>query len=432
MYIFHNGKPTAITTNSPKNGPSNGISMAEAQEIKVKREEQETERENNLAYLRGLVAKSRNLNLEDLLGELPLASCPRVWIVGGGPSLLGFDFSLLDGEVVFAVNRSFESVPNPSCVVTMDSRFIDWADNGHLGNAAHEKWLNLKCPKVCVFLKNSPGTYDESHPVYVVERDENGHPSQGRPSMVKLHDCNSSGLAALQLAWAMGAKDIRLLGFDMGTEASPDHEKDISQRDRRPRQAWHHAGYPKVQSSDVYGKMAPMFEPFAEAMAKEDVKVTLYGTSTLECFEKKPIEDAVEALGTKPTRPIVVGYYTEGTAYKDEALEMEKTATFFGLKTDVRPICNYGSWQLNTYAKAEFLRNMLNELDEPILYLDADARVRRYPRFFDDFGKSFGYCTFEWSKVKGSKRKDNETSSAVLYLAPAVIVKQLLSTWADA
>lgn len=426
---FVNGKPT-IVSNNGKDTLKTALSLEDGQIAKRNRLAQDDQQTQNFEYLKALIAKSRNKDIHNLVGNLPLAECPRVWIVGGGPSLRGFDFNQLDGEVVFAVNRSFEHVPNPSCVVSMDSRFIMWATEGNLGQKAANIWRNLKCPKICAFLKNSPGTYDHEQPVYVVERDPNGKPSMGRPSMDKLHDCNNSGLAAIQLAWAMGAKVINLLGFDMGVSALEDDE--IETVGGRERQAWFHDGYPSKQSTDVYSKMSRGFKPFAEAMEADKVKVTLFGESTLKCFDKKDLAEAEELLAKKVARPTVVGYYTENTAYAEEAKAMEETAVFFGLETDIIPMCNYGSWQANTLAKSYFLKTMLDRRNAPILYLDADARVRKYPRFFDDFGKDFAYCTFDWPKVKGSKRKDKETSSAVLYLAPTEEVKTLLTVWTDA
>jgi hypothetical protein len=43
-------------------------------------------------------------------------------------------------------------------------------------------------------------------------------------------------------------------------------------------------------------------------------------------------------------KPIIVSYYTVGTAYTDEAREMEATAHAFGLETDVRGVPNLGDW----------------------------------------------------------------------------------------
>ena len=46
-----------------------------------------------------------------------------VFIVAGGPSLLGFDFRLLDDKMTIAVNHSYEYLKNPSLLCCLDSMF---------------------------------------------------------------------------------------------------------------------------------------------------------------------------------------------------------------------------------------------------------------------------------------------------------------------
>ena len=49
----------------------------------------------------------------------------RCFIVGGGESLKGFDFSFLHGEKVIAVNRAYEDVPDADIWYAMDIRMYN-------------------------------------------------------------------------------------------------------------------------------------------------------------------------------------------------------------------------------------------------------------------------------------------------------------------
>jgi hypothetical protein len=48
----------------------------------------------------------------------------RVFIIGGGPSLVNFDFSILTNEDTICVNKAIEFVDNPTYFITMDYTFF--------------------------------------------------------------------------------------------------------------------------------------------------------------------------------------------------------------------------------------------------------------------------------------------------------------------
>jgi len=81
---------------------------------------------------------------------------------------------------------------------------------------------------------------------------------------------------------------------------------------------------------------------------------------------------------------IVVGYYTKGTGYEQEAKKLISSLERFNLPYDIQPIDNLGTWQKNTHYKASFLRQMLEKHKENLVYLDVDAIVQKYPVLFDD------------------------------------------------
>lgn len=83
------------------------------------------------------------------------------------------------------------------------------------------------------------------------------------------------------------------------------------------------------------------------------------------------------------THPLVVSYYTPGTAYEDKARQLAGDLRRLGLRGRIEPIASRGSWVENCAMKAGFIRRVWREQGGPILWLDADARLRRPLRELD-------------------------------------------------
>ncbi|MHA1225226.1 MAG: glycosyltransferase [Candidatus Hodarchaeales archaeon] len=206
----------------------------------------------------------------------------RCFIIGGGESLKGFDFSKLNGELIIGVNRAYEKV-DCSIMFAMDYEFYKWIVRGKLGQKAKEKFDNFKGYKVWVdsakysylkdiFLLNCIGTDGFSWSL-----------KDGLAS-----GCNS-GYAALNLAVCLGANPIYLLGFDM-------------------RGGHWHTEYPDKQPESVYKKFKIYFEKIAPELKQKGIKViNLNPNSTLRCFEFGKFEDirretitAITPTGDRP------------------------------------------------------------------------------------------------------------------------------------
>jgi len=73
---------------------------------------------------------------------------------------------------------------------------------------------------------------------------------------------------------------------------------------------------------------------------------------------------------------LVIGYYTENSAYEEDAAQLKLSLNALGYEYDIREVPCRGSWQKNTQYKAEFVDKMLEEYpDRPLLYLDVDSVV---------------------------------------------------------
>jgi hypothetical protein len=112
-----------------------------------------------------------------------------VTIVAGGPSLDGFDFSVLQGKVMAVNNAAF--VTKPDCVVAIDKRW-------------HKLFAHQVPEEIPIFAdRNVSGR--------MIEIEVN-------PEVKK---ANMSGVIALDIAFKLGARRVYLLGFDGGYKGKP-------------------------------------------------------------------------------------------------------------------------------------------------------------------------------------------------------------------
>ena len=71
-----------------------------------------------------------------------------VFIIGGGSSLKGFDFSRLKNKETIAVNMSALDVPNPTYCITADSNIFRKVQEGYF-NGVETTWVLVTNPNHC-------------------------------------------------------------------------------------------------------------------------------------------------------------------------------------------------------------------------------------------------------------------------------------------
>lgn len=196
----------------------------------------------------------------------------RIFVIGGGPSLTGFDWSRLDREYVVSSNFS---APRPSVSVVNDVRIINTPD-------ILQRWLDLPGEKVFV---NRQCASPEELPrgVRVVPAVE----AWGTSLEQGLVCCNNAGLAALNFADVIGARVLYLLGFDL----TPVNGRTAH---------WFTGIYPDSWGSDgrAYVNMLRQFGRWAEFVRAE--VVNLNPASALECFRKMDVDDVLAKAGPAP------------------------------------------------------------------------------------------------------------------------------------
>ncbi len=144
------------------------------------------------------------MKIDNLLKPLPanlLAEVSITYIVAGGPSLRGFDFSRLNDKICIAINKSIFKLPNAYILWWSDARFYKMHKEQIDAHAAPfkvtgiTKFQSIQYPEnIYIYSFSGHGGYDERNEY--------------------LKDGNNGGFAALSLSIKLGAKKIILLGYD--------------------------------------------------------------------------------------------------------------------------------------------------------------------------------------------------------------------------
>ena len=206
----------------------------------------------------------------------------RVFIVGGGPSLKGFDFSRLRDEITISMNWQFRLfVPT----------ILNWND-GRMYEGCKSEIDALDCIKITNDRKLF-GTKDVYG--YPVDREV----CHGPEGLVKgIYTDFLTGLSAISLALAFGFKEIYLLGLD----CNRGHHYDVSKAQQMPGRPPKQAPEPDLTRHVKY------FDEFVKWVGEEGIgqigrnRTYIYDCSlqgNLRQFPKVSIDDV---LTTKTQR----------------------------------------------------------------------------------------------------------------------------------
>jgi hypothetical protein len=325
----------------------------------------------------------------------------RCFIVGGGPSLTGFNWDVLKGAGrIIAVNRAVEVVPWADIMFSMDSRLYEWY---------HERRNLLK--------QESLDAYDEFQGMKVWL---DSHHHQFKPdvylvnwlgrsgvslSLKKgIYSGGNSGYSAMMLAVALGCSPIILLGFDMGHDSGRTH---------------FHDGYPMGScnpSSRTWTECFNEAAPKIKAAGIQVINANPY--SNIRCF---PFGNIIERQAVSKNY-IIVNFYT--LDYMESAMRLKRSLDKFGLTYHLQKVerCSltYQDWQRETFFKANFVRNMLNQYpDKDIVWMDADAEVLQYPNLLGNIPGDLAARIYRGQKLV----------SNVVYFRNCEAIKVLVDDW---
>jgi len=121
---------------------------------------------------------------------------------------------------------------------------------------------------------------------------------------------------------------------------------------------------------------------------------------------------------------LIVSYYTKGTAYKEEAEGLQESLDKLALPYHIQEVPNFKDWNKNTHYKAFFIRQMMERFwDQDIVWLDADARVYKHPKLFDELDCDIACHYRDW------QHGNDELLSGTLFLKNIPRVKAIVKEW---
>ena len=206
----------------------------------------------------------------------------RCFIIGGGPSLRGFDFQRLEGRGrVIAINRAFIDVMFADILFFMDgsrNTFYGLVKANRIARDSLAKWQEFQGYKV--YLNLVGRRLDDVHSVRSLGR-------TGVSNSIRkgLFHGNNSGSGALGLAIALRANPIYLLGIDGKFEGGRSH---------------YHDGYATRRNPEsTFESFAVEFNRVGKLIARTGFKVVnLNQRSAVKCF---PFSTIDEVLGNGQT-----------------------------------------------------------------------------------------------------------------------------------
>lgn len=216
----------------------------------------------------------------------------RAFVIGSGPSLKGFDYRNLDGELTIACNEAYRHL-RATINLCQDVRLFAGPKEG--------------APEVTPLRERKDWYQNGSWAVYF-----KGHPDReemlGNDFILEAKSCHTVanpfawgskleegltyganvGLAALSLADCLGASPIYLLGFDCGFG---------------PRGEVHDHGHypdnwklPTLSQQEVFARWIKEFSKHASSVKG---KVIVAGPSALSCFKRISHHELIEELMIK-------------------------------------------------------------------------------------------------------------------------------------
>ena len=196
----------------------------------------------------------------------------KCFIVGGGPSLKHFDFSLLKGFHVITINKAFQYFPS-KVNYGMDYTFFDFLQYNSSKDPSDRKlqkaWRKYKGIKL---FSRHDSTLRFCEGVYYV--DELTQKQICFDLNQGIYCGNNSGVGALMLSVALGCKKIGLLGYDFKVIGKQTH---------------FHDGY-KGQNLKTFVPNLEAFRKNLDELAEtlKDLKISIVNLSSNSALQSYP------------------------------------------------------------------------------------------------------------------------------------------------
>lgn len=115
----------------------------------------------------------------------------------------------------------------------------------------------------------------------------------------------------------------------------------------------------------------------------------------------------------------IVSGYTKNTPYEKEINNLRISLKQFGFTDEhLVPFENKGTWEKNCQYKAYIIKEKLKQLNTPVVWLDADAVLKKSPDIFCQINEDLGLCFYR-----------QELMSGTLFFKPTENNFKLLDEW---
>lgn len=122
-------------------------------------------------------------------------------------------------------------------------------------------------------------------------------------------------------------------------------------------------------------------------------------------------------------KPTYVTFYTEGTFYEKVTEELVESLRKHNLQYKVYARPNLKTWDLNVRQKPHVILQALEEHTTPIVWIDADAVIQKYPDLFDRLDCDFA-CHVR-------TRQGFSIFGATLYFGNTPLAKEFVKDWIE-
>lgn len=128
---------------------------------------------------------------------------------------------------------------------------------------------------------------------------------------------------------------------------------------------------------------------------------------------------------------IYVSYATAGVYEDVMEKHLHPSLHRWDLPHDITVIPDPKNWQVATHYKATFLKAMLEKHKQPVVFIDADGSVERFPVLFSSLNCDIALhildWNFQWRNQQGNPKR--EYLSGTLYLNYSRLVLRLMDDW---
>ncbi|TDJ58096.1 MAG: class I SAM-dependent methyltransferase [Planctomycetota bacterium] len=119
--------------------------------------------------------------------------------------------------------------------------------------------------------------------------------------------------------------------------------------------------------------------------------------------------------------PLVISYYTEATPYEQEVEGLRQSCERLGLEHFIKGLPSRGSWEANCAHKARFVYDTYLWCDRPVLWVDADAVIRRPPMLVAGAEPDFAV----------QRAGGWQFASGTVYFNRTILAQRLIEQWLE-